>query len=72
MNENCYIRSPEQVVGQLVWKDKTTRFKEIRAMITCVGSLKSPGKINLGEKYSVAYKYIIPSPSNIISFLYLN
>jgi hypothetical protein len=44
MNENCCIGIPEQVVEQPVWKDKMTRFKENRAMITCVGSTKSAGK----------------------------
>ena len=56
MNENCYIRIPEQVVEQPVWKDKMTRFKENRAMITCVGSTKSAAKNNLSEKQAVGSK----------------
>jgi hypothetical protein len=56
VNENCYIRIPEQVVEQPVWKDKMTGFKENRAMITCVGSTKSAAENNLGEKQTVASK----------------
>jgi hypothetical protein len=57
MNENCYSRIPEQVVEQPVWKDRMTRFKENRAMITWVGgSLNYPGKNSLGEKHAVACK----------------
>ena len=56
MNGNCYSRIVEQVVEQPVWKDKMARFKENGAMITCVGSTKSPGKNNFGEKHAVACK----------------
>jgi len=56
MNENCYIIIAEQVVKQPVWKDQMTRFKENRAMITRVGSTKSPGKNSLGEKHTFACK----------------